>query len=182
MELEQKLIDEFIQYLESWNRVHKLTNYKSRKDIYRNIEDSLTPLEFLKLEKIESALDIGSGAGFPAIFLALALPNVQFRLCEPLIKKFSFLSFIKVKLKLNNVTIEKIRVQDLESLGFDLITSRAVTDTKTLLKLAKSHIKPQSQILLYKGSSEEVDENFESFRVGNRTYLKIEGAKCFSKF
>jgi 16S rRNA (guanine527-N7)-methyltransferase len=167
----------YISELLKWNSVHKLTNYKNRKTILENIEDSIKPIEYLELSKVKSAVDIGSGAGFPAIFLAMKLENIEFTLLEPLGKKFSFLNYIATKLKLKNVRVLKKRVEELRDEKFDLITSRAVTDTKSILELSKHLTKPSSQILLYKGSSvqNELDKNIECkiYTEANRNYLII---------
>lgn len=175
MQIDKNKIDLYIKYLLDWNRVHKLTNYKNRKDIEANIYDSIYPIKFLP--EVKSVLDVGSGAGFPAIFLAMAMPKTKFVLVEPLVKKYSFLNFIKCELELDNVEVKKARVENLDSKKFDLITSRAVADTKILLNLVKKFIKDDTTLLFYKGGSvdSEVDFKAQKIKRDKRVYLIIKG-------
>lgn len=178
MNLDIELVDSYIELLLKWNQTHKLTNYKDKKAILENIEDSIYPVKFLN-QDIKNCVDIGSGAGFPAIFLAMALPNVDFTLLEPLGKKFSFLSFVSSELNLKNIKVLKIRVEDLKGEKFDLVTSRAVDETNTMLRLSSHIVHKDSQIVLYKGSSEK-HLNLDAIKIknANRIYLIIKGDKC----
>jgi len=170
-----KSVNSFTEHLMRWNKIHNLTGARTIKDIENNIYDAVYPLKFLP--EIKSAIDIGTGAGFPGMLLAIALPNTHFTLVEPLQKRSSFLQFIVGTLKLNNVKVETKRVEDLEATKVDLITSRAVTDTKLLMELSKEFIQKDTLILFYKGTSveEEIDENLD-YRIiqrDNRRYLLI---------
>lgn len=178
MDLNQEKIDLYISLLLKWNRVHKLTNYTDEKAIKDNILDSVYPVKYLN-KNIKTVLDIGSGAGFPAIFLALAMPEVSFTLLEPLGKKFSFLNIVKLNLKLDNLRVLKSRVEELESEHFDLITSRAVTDTKSLIKLSKNLIDENTSLLLYKGENEsDLDIPCQMINENGRFYIILEGKEC----
>ena len=152
----QKL-DSFAKYLMDWNKVHNLTGAKTYEAINEQIYDSIYPLTFLPKQK--SLLDIGTGAGFPGLILAIAMPETECTLCEPLRKRASFLKFIVMELELTNVTVSTNRVEDLEVRPYDLITSRAVTDTKTLIEWSRPFIGENTQMLFYKG--EQVFEEIE---------------------
>jgi len=82
-------------------------------------------------------------------------------LAEPLAKRASFLQFIKADLGLENVTVVKKRVEEMPTQIFELITSRAVTDTKMLLQLSENFRDENSKLLFYKGERvfDEVDES-----------------------
>jgi len=174
-------IDEFAKFLMDWNKVHNLTGAKTYETIEEQILDSIYPLTFLP--KHNSMLDIGTGAGFPGMILAIAMPETECKLCEPLHKRVSFLKFIARELELANVTVETSRVEDLKVKPYDLITSRAVTDTKTLIEWSRPFIGKNTQMLFYKG--EQVFEEMENlgwrmedlgFRImsrGKRNYLWI---------
>jgi len=142
-------IDEFTKYLMDWNKVHNLTGAKRYEEIEEQVYDSIYPLAFLT--KYNSLLDIGTGAGFPGMLLAIAMPDTECTLCEPLRKRASFLKFIARELQLANVTVEVNRVENLEIKPYDLITSRAVTDTKTLIEWSRPFIGENTQMLFYKG-------------------------------
>jgi len=170
-----KNVNIFTEHLMRWNKIHNLTGARTIKDIENNIYDAVYPIKFLP--KVKSVIDIGTGAGFPGMLLAIALPNTHFTLVEPLQKRSSFLQFIVATLKLKNVKVETKRVEDLEATKVDLITSRAVTDTKLLMELSKEFIRKDTLILFYKGSSveEEIDESLD-YRIiqrDNRRYLLI---------
>ena len=168
----------FADRLLEWNKVHNLTGAKSKEEVQANIKDSLYPLRFLD-QNIKKALDIGTGAGFPGLVLAIAMPQTHWVLAEPRQKRASFLRYIASSLDLNNVEVAPKRVEQIEPFAADLITSRAVTKTPLLLDLAKSFITPDTTLLLYKG--EEVDKelhNLTNYRLeprGKRNYLILKG-------
>jgi 16S rRNA (guanine527-N7)-methyltransferase len=170
-------LQKYKENLFKWNKIHNLTGAKDENTINEFIYDAVFPVSFLP--KIKTLLDIGTGAGFPGMILALALPDTKVTLVEPLKKRASFLQFIKADLGLTNVTVVKKRVEDMEPKTFDIITSRAVTDTKMLLKLSENFRDKNSQLLFYKGEKvfDEVDESIKHkiIQTKNRHYLLIEG-------
>jgi len=141
----------FTTTLLKWNKTHKLTNYKTKEEIYSQIEDSLYPLEYIKDTK--TAIDIGTGAGFPGLILAIAMPNTKWYLVEPLKKRYSFLNYLKILLNLKNVEIIPKRLEDSNLQNVELITSRAVMPTSEIIKIAKPFLEKNGKILLYKGSN-----------------------------
>lgn len=142
-------VQKYKEHLFKWNKIHNLTGAKDENTIDNFIYDALFPVSFLP--KVDTLMDIGTGAGFPGMILAFALPNTQVTLVEPLPKRASFLQFVKADLKLNNVTVVKKKVEDMEPQIFDLITSRAVTDTNMLLELSKNFRNEKTKLLFYKG-------------------------------
>jgi 16S rRNA (guanine527-N7)-methyltransferase len=121
------------------------------------------------------------------MILAIAMPETECTLCEPLRKRASFLKFIARELQLTNVTVEASRVENLEVKPYDLITSRAVTDTKTLIEWSRPFIGENTQMLFYKGEQvfEEVeglgfrmeDLEFRIIHRGKRNYLYLSNFK-----
>jgi len=172
-----KNVQKYKEHLFKWNKIHNLTGAKDQKTMDEFIYDAVFPVSFLP--KVASLMDIGTGAGFPGMILAFALPNTQVTLVEPLAKRASFLQFIKADLKLENVTVVKKRVEDMEPQIFNLITSRAVTDTKMLLKLSKNFRDANSQLLFYKGEKvfDEIDPEIKHqiIQTKNRHYLLLQG-------
>jgi len=142
-------IQKYKVHLQKWNKIHNLTGARDEATLDDFIFDAIYPLSFLP--PVKSLLDIGTGAGFPGMILAFALPNTKVTLVEPLTKRASFLQFIKADLRLDNVHIIKKRVEEMESETFELITSRAVTETKLLLELSKELRDENSMLLFYKG-------------------------------
>ncbi|MDP2850955.1 MAG: 16S rRNA (guanine(527)-N(7))-methyltransferase RsmG [Sulfuricurvum sp.] len=168
-------IGQYKALLEKWNKIHNLTGAKTLQQIDQFILDALIPITFLP--SVKKAMDIGTGAGFPGMILAIALPQTHFTLVEPLSKRASFLQFVKADLGLSNVDVKALRVEQLSSEPYDLITSRAVTDTEMLLKLSKPFCTEGSLLLFYKGEKvyDEIDEtlDYKIIEAENRHYLLI---------
>ncbi|MCG3658559.1 16S rRNA (guanine(527)-N(7))-methyltransferase RsmG [Aliarcobacter butzleri] len=169
----------FVKLLQQWGTIHNLSGRLTRDDIYENILDSLYPLTFI--EKYESFADIGTGAGYPGLILAIALRDTKAYLIEPRIKRVSFLNFVKATLKLDNLVVLCNRVEEVKNLQVDLITSRAVTNTSLLLDITKNIKKPNSSYLFYKGSMLESElenakvNNYKIVNKKDRNYLYIKG-------
>lgn len=164
------------ELLTKWNKVHNLTGAKTPAQIDEFIVDAIAPITFLP--PVKNAMDIGTGAGFPGMILAMGMPDTHFTLVEPLAKRASFLQFVKADLGLNNVEVKSVRVQQLPPHPYDLITSRAVTDTTMLLQLSEPFRHEGSLLLFYKGEKvyDEVSKlsNYKIIEMVNRHYLLIE--------
>jgi len=169
--------EKFTNELLKWNKIHKLTNYNTKEEIQLQIKDSLYPLEIEpSLKKSKTAIDIGTGAGFPGLILAIAMPETKWYLVEPLKKRYSFLNYLKTILGLKNVEIVPKRLEQTDIKKADLITSRAVMPTPEILKIAKPFIKKDGTILLYKGSNvfdELKDIKAKISSKNNRNYVFI---------
>ena len=134
--------------LQKFNRIHSLT---SLKNIDNNILDSIKILDFYSFDKVKSIADIGSGAGFPAVFLAFLLKS-NFHLFEPNAKKAAFLTMLKIECDLPNLNIYKEKVQECNNnIKVDIITSRALMDIKSLLEICKNLRDKKSIFILWKG-------------------------------
>jgi len=168
----------FTQKLLEWNRIHNLTGAKTSEAVQANIEDALGILSYLP-QKIQTALDIGTGAGFPGLVLAIAMPHTHWILVEPRKKRAAFLNYIKSLLDLKNVEVKMARIEELEPQKVDLITSRAVMKSEDLLRLAKPFIHPGTIVALYKGEdvANEVQNltNYEIIDKDKRKYLIVKG-------
>ncbi len=173
--------NKFIQTLQEWGKIHNLSAELETQKIEKNIMDSIYPLSFL--DSFESFADIGTGAGYPGLILAMAKPEVKAYLIEPRAKRVAFLNFIKNSLKLTNVEIICNRIENVQDINVDLFTSRAVTNTALLLELTKNLSNEESSFLFYKGSmlkSELEDakiKNYKIFPLNERNYLYIKGQK-----
>lgn len=172
-----KDIETFVQLLKKWGRVHNLSGNLDDQTIYENILDSLYPLNFI--EDFKSFADIGTGAGYPGLIIAIAKKDKEAYLIEPRAKRVAFLNIVKATLGLKNLTILQKRVEELEDLKVDLITSRAVTNTNLLLNLTQNIKKESSSYLFYKGSMLENElkeakiKNYKVVCKDDRNYLYI---------
>ncbi len=153
-------LETFAALLMEWNRVHNLTGAKDRETIYENIVDALYPLTFVS--QPERFLDVGTGAGFPGLVLAIAWQESLAVLCEPIRKRASFLRFAAVRLGLKHVEVVPKRVETIDAPPFELITSRAVTDTALLLRLTAAVSDARSRYLFYKG--ERIESELEGLK------------------
>ena len=171
-------LERFALLLHEWNQVHNLTGAKTVAAIYDNIVDSLYPLSFI--QRPRTLLDVGTGAGFPGLVLAIALPETEVVLAEPLKKRVSFLKYAAIDLGLRNVTVEARRVETVVHEPFALISSRAVTNTKLLLDLTANVSDEDTEYLFYKGSrvfdemaQVEGDLSYDIIQKNQRNYLYI---------
>lgn len=175
-------LERFASLLHEWNQIHNLTGAKTIEAIYLNIIDSLYPLSFI--QKPKTLLDVGTGAGFPGLVLAIALPQTQVILAEPLKKRVSFLKYAGIDLELKNLRVEAKRVEDIEHDAFEMITSRAVTNTKLLLDLSQKLSNTSTEYLFYKGSRvfDELEDvqhqlSYDIVQKNQRNYLYIKNEK-----
>ena len=171
-------VQKYKEHLFKWNKIHNLTGARDDNTLNEFIFDAVVPVGFLP--KVNSLMDIGTGAGFPGMILAFALPDTQVTLVEPLVKRASFLQFIKADLGLENVNVVKKKVEQMDPKIFDIITSRAVTDTKMLLKLSQNFRDEKSLLLFYKGEKvfDEVKDGVKDMQHkiierDNRHYLLL---------
>lgn len=134
-------------------------NLVSRKnftyELEKHIEDSLKLLDFMPLDGAK-VVDIGSGAGFPGIILAMACPQAQFTLVEANHKKSRFLKAVKEQLGLNNIEINCNRVEEMGQDkrlrdSFSLCSSRAVAALNVMLEYGLPLLKVGGRMLLWKG-------------------------------
>ena len=175
-------LEGFASLLHEWNQIHNLTGAKTIDAIYVNIVDSLFPLTFI--ERPKTLLDVGTGAGFPGLVLAIALPSTKVVLAEPLKKRVSFLKYAAIDLELSNVSVEAKRVESVDHEAFDLISSRAVTNTKLLLDLTSKISDTHTEYLFYKGSRvfDEIEDvqhqlRYDIVQKNQRNYLHIKNNK-----
>lgn len=101
--------------------------------------------------------DVGSGAGFPGLVVAIMRPDVSCILIEPLGRRATWLEDESKRLGLGNVTVLNQRAEDtVGQAQFDYVTARAVSALKTLIPLVVPLVRPGGELVLMKG--ERVDQ------------------------
>jgi len=153
----------FVIYLEelwSWNRHKNLIGLSvPDKIITELLLDSLIPAPFLPTQG--KLLDVGSGAGFPALPLKIYLPNLTVHLLEPNQKKVSFLKQAIRLLKLNGIEVIKARLEAeesrLKSEAYDIITTRAFTPLSQTISWCRPLLKPGCRLVCFLGSQGPAD-------------------------
>lgn len=111
--------------------------------------------------------DVGSGAGLPGLVLALARPDLQLTLVEPLLRRTSFLSEAVDHLGLTNVEVVRARADELHgSRAFSVVTSRAVAPLERLLDWSMPLVRAGGSLTAMKGASaaQEVDRSAKALR------------------
>jgi len=150
----------YIEELQKWNkRINLIARNTPPVDIIeKHFLDSLTLLPFLAKHRAnqETLLDVGTGAGFPGLVLATALPELNVILVEPRSKRVSFLRHIIRTLSLANVKVVPDRLENIPELyrktkSIDFITSRAVADPAVFLPMVASFIEQGTGVLLMLG-------------------------------
>jgi len=171
--------EKYIDLLLKWNKTHSVTNY-NKNELKEQIKETIKPIKYF--ENIKTAIDIGTGAGIPGLILAIAMPETKWYLIEPLQKRYSFLNYAKLSLKLNNVKVIPKRIEQIEPFKVDLITSRAVKNTEFLIDLSCEFIDENTQMLLYKGqkAEEEIKNiNAEKKIIKDKlNYVILKDIKC----
>jgi 16S rRNA (guanine527-N7)-methyltransferase len=142
-----------------WNARINLTAITDPRDVeVRHFLDSLScvlPVPVEQRRETRTLIDIGSGAGFPGLVLALAFPAWRVTLLEATGKKVRFLETVIEELGLGNVSAVTGRAEELAHLtqyrgAFDIATARAVASLPTLLEYCAPFVRPGGMVLLPK--------------------------------
>lgn len=161
-ELDTARLDGFTDELLRWNKAIRLVGPGDVEGIALQITDSLLPL--LVAPPSFPLFDIGSGAGLPAIPLAIAHPGEEILCLEPRAKRVSFLRHAARLLGLTSVKVVEGRADAArpplpEMAGaFRCATARAVSDIPTLLGWASPCLAPGGEVLLGRGGAEAPPE------------------------
>lgn len=119
------------------------------------------------------AADVGTGAGLPGLVWAIARPDIEITLIEPLLRRTRFLDEAVTTMGLDNVIVDRRRAEDVEEV-FDVVTARAVAALDKLGRWCLPLVKPGGVLLALKGSSaadEMAAARAELVRLGARTMV-----------
>jgi 16S rRNA (guanine527-N7)-methyltransferase len=127
-----------------------------------HVEDSLTGLEVEELRKAQRIADIGSGAGFPGLVLAVALPGAQVDLIESVGRKCDFIQRAIEAAEIPNATILNTRSEELAAgelrESYEAVTARAVGRLSTLAELASPLLREGGILVAWKGKRDPDEE------------------------
>lgn len=128
-----------------------------------HVADSLTGLEVGELRVAERVADVGAGAGFPGLALAVALPNAHVDLIESVSRKCEFMRRAIAAAGIANATVLDTRSEQWAESGgreaYDVVTARAVGRLSTLAELASPLLKPNGVLIAWKGKRDEDEED-----------------------
>lgn len=177
--LSKEQTDQFMKYYElliEWNSFMNLTAIVEFEEVCKkHFVDSLSLImakddifEVIHKDLLKDSItliDIGTGAGFPAIPLKIVFPNLNFILLDSLNKRVKFLNEVIQKLELKNITAIHGRAEDIAKKeeyrnSFDIGVSRAVANMSTLAEYSIPFIKTGGLFIPYK--SEKITEELVS--------------------
>jgi 16S rRNA (guanine527-N7)-methyltransferase len=127
-----------------------------------HVEDSLTGLDVAELGEAGRIADVGAGAGFPGLVLAVALPDAQIDLIESVSRKTAFIQRVAEAAGIPNATGMTARAEDIARgearESYDVVTARAVGRLSTLAELASPLLKENGVLVAWKGKRDEEEE------------------------
>ncbi len=157
-------LEELVEELIKWNRIYNLTSItQPGKIVSHHILDSLAVQPYIHTDSI---IDVGSGAGFPGLPLALYSPDQRFTLLDSSGKKIRFLQQMKISLELDNCQIVHERAEDHAS-KYDQIACRAFSSLAEITQKTAHLLSHHGEILALKGrlDSDEASANLDPFKI-----------------
>lgn len=146
-------LDQFADLVCLWNRKVNLTGATTKEEVlFNHILDSLAATTIIP--KKANTADLGSGAGFPGIPLAILRKDCAFLLVEPRRKRANFLREVQRQLALENVAIAEARAEQLAAThpaAFSTVTSRALGSIDLFLRLAAPLLTSGGLAIAFKG-------------------------------
>lgn len=173
-------VDQFILYkrlLLEWNEKMNLTAITDDQDIInKHFLDCLTIHQADDLSKVNTLIDIGTGAGFPGLVIKIAFPHIKVTLVDSLKKRLNFLEEVINQLGLEGVVCVHQRAEDLGKQkqyreAFDLCASRAVAHLSVLSEYTIPFVKVGGYLIALKG--QKLDEELEQ----GKKAIKLLGAE-----
>lgn len=151
--------DTYINFLIEYNEHTNLTAIKHYESILlKHFFDSLMLEHYFDFKNTKRILDIGTGAGFPGMILAIMHPKIEVTLLDSNNKKLKFLELLSEKINVKNIKTVHERAEDyvnLERQKFDVVTSRAVSDLEILSELSIPFLKIGGYFIPLKGKIDD---------------------------
>lgn len=166
-------LERYFELLVEWNEKMNLTGITEKEAVYeKHFFDSISLAFFVPLERYDSLIDVGCGAGFPSLPLKICFPHLKVTLLDSLNKRIKFLQCVATELELENVQFVHGRAEDvarspLHREQYDLATARAVAKLNVLNELCIPFVKTGGHFVAMKGSdpADEIKEASKSLRL-----------------
>ena len=162
---QKQQFDKFYELLVEWNKVMNLTGITEYEEVNeKHFVDSLSIVKAIDIEKVNTVIDIGTGAGFPGMPLKIVFPHLNVVLLDSLNKRINFLNVVIAELGLADIKTIHGRAEDYAKQTeyrekFDLCVSRAVANLSTLSEYCLPYVNIGGMFISYK--SGEIDEEME---------------------
>lgn len=166
-------LEKYRELFLEWNSFMNLTAITEEDDVnIKHFLDSLTIFKTGELDGKKSVIDVGTGAGFPGIPMAIQNPDLEVTLLDSLNKRIKFLNKVVEETELGNVMIYHGRAEEFARKrefrdAFDVSVSRAVANMATLTEYTLPYVKPGGVMIAMKGSEykEELKEAENAIKV-----------------
>jgi len=148
--------EKYFELLTEWNKKINLTSITEKREVeVKHFLDSLTLIKTGCFAKARNTLDVGAGAGFPSVPLAIVLPNINFTLIDSQNKRIKFINVVKEELNLKNVEAIHERAENAGYLKekFDIVVARAVAPLNVLCELCLPYTNIGGHFLAQKGNN-----------------------------
>ena len=162
-ETQEKQFRRYFELLQTWNEKLNLTSITQKEDVYeKHFFDCLT-LSFANDLNGKTLCDVGTGAGFPAIPLKIAFPELKVVALDSMNKRIDFVNLVIKELGLEGIetVVERAEVYGREHREeFDYVTARAVSRLNVLMELSSPLVKVGGKFIALKGplAKEEASE------------------------
>ena len=150
----QEKIDKYAQILQTWGIKRGLVGPKEGDRIWERHIANCIPVSSL-IPRDCFVADVGSGAGLPGIVIALARPDLQMTLIEPLQRRVDFLEEVISLLDLKIVVLRG-KAESIKG-NFDIVTARAVAPLPKLLSISWHLVRPNGSLLAMKGEGAQAE-------------------------
>ena len=169
LEFTELQYEQFIKYmrlLQEWNEKINLTAITEDEEVIKkHFIDCIKSFKSEPIRKAKAIIDVGTGAGFPGLPIAIMNQNVKVTLLDSLNKRINFLNLVVKELGLKNVTTIHSRAEDGARKPelrekFDVATSRAVANMAVLSEFCMPYVKKGGYFVALKGPA--IDEELEN--------------------
>ncbi|HAX02087.1 MAG: 16S rRNA (guanine(527)-N(7))-methyltransferase RsmG [Tenericutes bacterium GWC2_34_14] len=155
------LFEIYYEFLISYNQITNLTRITEINEVfYKHFYDSLSLVNVLDFNHIDSVCDMGAGAGFPSIPLKIMFPHLKITIVDSLNKRITFLTQLVEKLHLSDISLYHQRIEEFainHQNEFDVVTARALGHLSLISEMGIPMVKNDHFFIAPKGQQAELE-------------------------